>query len=235
MSGWSAVLRLGDWVSFDGDEFQIVALAGTSVRLRSSVGEELVVLASHLIGSPGFEVVGGEPLPQISPFGMLDSLPADVLAGAREWERHIVEVMTRLLPGAGESAVPRAEYDPATRTQAQRDEAKAAELAATGMPVGVRMLRMRARYAQQGMQGLVDQRAARQWETTGRVDARVVEVVREALAAETNTSTGTRSRLIRRVGKALDDAYGAGVVPLPGRTTFYKLIDTLLVGKHSFG
>ncbi|MGO4649337.1 hypothetical protein AB4305_31010 [Nocardia sp. 2YAB30] len=148
MSGWSAVLRLGDWVSFDGDEFQVVALAGTSVRLRSATGEELVVLASHLLGSPGFEVVGGEPLPQISPFGMLDSLPADVLAAAKEWERHILEVTTGLPVDAAQGTVPRAQYDPATRTQAQRDDAKAAELAATGTPVGVRTLqRMRARYA----------------------------------------------------------------------------------------
>ncbi|MGO4649336.1 integrase [Nocardia sp. 2YAB30] len=82
---------------------------------------------------------------------------------------------------------------------------------------------------------MVDQRATREWETTGRVDARVIEAVRAALAAETNSSTGTRSRLIRRVGKALDEAYGPGVAPLPGRTTFYKLIDTLSAGRHSFG
>ena len=31
-----AVLRPGDWVSFDGGEHQVLALAGTSVRLRAS-------------------------------------------------------------------------------------------------------------------------------------------------------------------------------------------------------
>lgn len=30
-----AVLRPGDWVHFDGSEYQVVAVAGTSVRLRS--------------------------------------------------------------------------------------------------------------------------------------------------------------------------------------------------------
>ena len=53
--------------------------------------------------------------------------------------------------------------------------------------------------------------------------------------AETDTSTGPGSRLIRRVVKAVEDAYGPGVVPLPGKTTFYKLVDALAAGRHTFG
>ena len=115
-------------------------------------------------------------------------------------------------------AAPRPEYDPATRTLSDREIAKAAELAAAGTPVAVRTLqRLRARYAQQGLWGLVDQRATREWESTGRVDARVVAAVREVIAAETDTSTGTRSRLIRRVIKRVEAAHGPGVVPLPAQ------------------
>jgi transposase InsO family protein len=236
MSGWPTVLRPGDWVTFDGDEHQVVALAGVSVRLRSAAGDQTVVLATHLMGSPGFGVIDGEPLPQLSAFGLLDSLPDHVLDAAKRWERHIVEVTAGLPPDAPEGAAPRPEYDPATRTLSDREIAKAAELAAEGTPVAVRTLqRLRARYAQQGLWGLVDQRATREWEITGRVDARVVAAVREALAAETCTSTGTRSRLIRRVCKALEECYGPGEVPLPAKTTFYKLIDTLSAGRHSFG
>jgi putative transposase len=54
----------------------------------------------------------------------------------------------------------------------------------------------RARYAQQGLWGLVDQRAVRQYEATGRADARLVAAVHELVDAETDTSTGTRSRLM---------------------------------------
>jgi len=73
----------------------------------------------------------------------------------------------------------------------------------------------RARYAQQGLWGLVDQRAVRAWEATGRADARLVAAAREVIDAETDTSTGTRSRLIRRVTKAVEATYGPGVVPMP--------------------
>jgi transposase InsO family protein len=226
-----AVLRPGDWVSFDGGEHQVLALTGTSVRLRAQDGGEQVVLASYLMAAPDFAVTGGEPVPRVDSFGLLDSLPEEVLAAARDWERHVVEMDTGLAPGAEPGTTPRPEYDPQATTLAQRTQAKAAELG-----VGVRTVnRMRAQYARQGLWGLVDRRAVRAQEATGRADARLVAVARQVIEAETHASTGTRGRLIRRVTKAVEDAYGPGVVPLPGRSTFYKLLDTLTEGRHTFG
>ena len=218
-----AVLRPGDGVSFDGGEHQVLALTGTSVRLRAQDGGEQVVLASYLMAAPDFAVTGGEPVLRVDSFGLLDSLPGEVLAAARDWERHVVEVDTGLAPGAEPGTTPRPEYDPQATTLAQRTQAKAAELG-----VGVRTVnRMRAQYARQGLWGLVDRRAVRAQEATGRADARLVAVARQVIEAKTHASTGTRGRLIRRVTKAVEDAYGPGVVPLPGRSTFYKLLDTL--------
>ena len=51
-----AVLRPGDQVTFDGGEHQVLALAGTSVRLRAQDGAEQVVLASYLMAAPDFAV-----------------------------------------------------------------------------------------------------------------------------------------------------------------------------------
>ena len=226
-----AVLRPGDWVSFEGGDHQVLAFAGTSVRLRAQDGSEQVVLASYLMAASDFAVAGGIPVPGVEPFGLLDGLPEEVLAAARDWERHVVEVEAGLAPDAEPGAEPRPGYDPQARTLAQRTQAKAAELGMTSRTVE----RMRARYARQGLWGLVDQRAVRTWEATGRADARLVAAARQVIEAETHASTGTRGRLIRRVTKAVEDAYGPGVVPLPGRTTFYKLIDTLAAGRHTFG
>jgi hypothetical protein len=128
MGGQVAALRPGDWVRYDGGEHQVLALAGTSVRLRSAAGAESVVLASYLMASPDFVVVEGAPTPQVEPFGLLDSLAEEVLAAARDWERHVVEVETGLPAGAEPGMLPRPEYDPATRTLAARDQAKATEL-----------------------------------------------------------------------------------------------------------
>jgi hypothetical protein len=224
------VLRPGDWVHFDGGEHQVVAVVGTSVRLRAPEGTESVVLASYLMASPGFMVVGGAPVPRVEPFGLLDGLPEEVLAEAREWERHLVEVETGLPPDAGPGAMPRPEYDPAVCSLLQRERAKAAELGVSLRTVEYR----RARYVAQGLWGLVDQRATRAWEITGRADARLIAVARQIIDAETHASTGTRGRLIRRVVKAVEDTYGPDVVPLPGKTTFYKLIEALSTGRHTF-
>ncbi len=226
-----AVLRPGDWVSFDGGEHQVLSIAGSSVRLRAEGGGEQVILASYLMAAPDFAVTGSVPAPAVEPFGLLDSLPGEVLAAARERERHVVEVETGLAPDAEPGMVPRPEYDPQARTLAQRTRAKAAELG-----TGVRTVdRMRARYRKQGLWGLVDRRAVRAHEATGRADVRLVAVARQVIEAETHASTGTRGRLIRRVTKAAEDAYGPGVVPLPGRSSFYKLLDTLTEGRHTFG
>jgi transposase InsO family protein len=226
-----AVLRPGDQVLFDGGEHQVVALAGTSVRLRSPDGAEQVVLGTHLMASPGFEVTSGAALPAVEPFGLLDSLPAAVLTAAREWERHVVETETGLPPGALPGTVPRPGFDPAVTTLAQRDAAKAAELG-----VGVRTVQQRrADYARQGLWGLVDRRAVRTWDPAGRADARLVSAIRDVIDAQTGTSTGTRLRLIQRAVAAVEAAHGPGVVPLPSRSTLYKLVDVLAAGRHTFG
>ena len=227
----AAVLRPGDWVRYDGADHQVIALAGTSVRLRSDVGAESVVLVAYLMASPEFAVIDGAPTPSVEPFGLMDGLPVKALEQAREWERHIVEVETGLPPGALPGATPRAGFDPASTTIAERDQAKAAELGVSLRTVKTR----RARYTQQGLWGLVDQRAVRLSAATGRTDARLVAGIREVIDAETDTSTGTRSRLIRRVVKTVEATYGPGVVPLPGRSTLYKVIDAVASGRHTFG
>jgi transposase InsO family protein len=227
----AGVLRPGDWVSYDGADHLVVALAGTSVRLRAEHGGESVVLLSHLLACPGFSIVGGEPVPAVEPLGLLDGLPAKTAAEARAWERRLVEVETGLPPDAPAGAAPRPGFDPVATSVGDRERALAAELGVSLRTIQIR----RARYAEQGLWGLVDQRAVRQSAATGRADVRLVAAVRELVEAETGTSTGTRSRLIRRVQKKLEDEYGPGVVPLPGRTSFYKLIDAVAAGRHTFG
>lgn len=231
MTAGRPVLRPGDRVFYDGGEHQVVALAGTSVRLRSPDGAETAVLASYLMASPGFEVTGGVPLPQVEPLGLLDGLPPEAVEQARVLEGHVTEVVTGLPPGAGPGAVRRPGYDPAATTLGQRDAAKAAELGVTARTVQG----YRARYDRQGLAGLVDQRLLRGRNVTGRADARLVAAVRKALEDATADSTGTRSRLMRRVVKDLEAEHGPGTVPVPGRTAFYELVDVLSAGRHTFG
>jgi transposase InsO family protein len=230
------VLRVGDWVHVEGEDHQVVGLAGTQVRLRSRGGSSSVVMLSFLMASPGFRVVDGPAPPTVEPFGLLDTLPPELVARAREWERHLVEVVTGLPADAGPGATPRPGYDPQESTLAQREQVKAVELTDAGRPVSARTVRrMRMRYAEQGLWGLVDQRATRAANPAGRADPRLVAAIQTELDAQTHASTGTRGRLIRRVTKSLEAEYGPGAVALPGRSAFYELVAALSVGRHSFG
>lgn len=225
------VLRVGDRVVFDTDEHLVVGLSGTSVRLRADSGVEQVVLAGHLMAAVDFAVLDGTTLPAAEPHGLLESLPADVVAAAQRWRAHVVEVETGLAPDRPAGARPRNGYDPAVTTLAARQRAKAAELGVSLRTIEAK----RARYTAQGLWGLVDQRVTRTFDLVGQADPRLVEVIEAMLDAETAQSTGTRSRLIRRVTAQVEATYGAGVVALPGRSAFYALIDRLSMGRHTFG
>ncbi|MEU0480964.1 Mu transposase C-terminal domain-containing protein [Streptosporangium sp. NPDC006013] len=235
------VLRIGDRVRFEGAEHQVVALSGNAVRLLSTANEASVVLAPYLQAAPDFAVLGGGDqgdgrVARVPPLGLLATLPEQVLTAAREWERHLVEVETGLPLGAPEGTQPRPEYDPVLHSLVERERAKAEELCRAGTKASVRTVRrMRARYRDQGLWGLVDTRYARRAKPTGNVDARVVEAAARVIDAQTSTSTGTKGRVISQIKQGLEEEYGPGTVPLPGKTTFYKLVDVLAAGKHTFG
>lgn len=228
------VLRVGDRVGYDGREHVVTGLSGTLVRLRTADGSPSVVAVSALQADPGFELQAGQPM-SLTALGLLAGVSEPALERARWWERHILEVEAGGI--SDETALPpRAGYDPQCTTLAQREQAKAAELSALGVPTSrATVRRRRAHYAASGLWGLVDHRATRPSSPTGLVDQRVVEAVRAAMAEEVDASTGTRGRLRRRVAVLLAEQHGPGVVVLPPKTTFHRLVAGLDAGRHTFG
>jgi putative transposase len=210
----AAVLQVGDWVHVDGEDHQVVALAGSTVRLRSASGSASVVLAAYLLSAADFALVEGATAPTIEPFGLLEGLPDEVVARARDWEAHLLEVITGWANGTNPPA--RAGYEPDRTTVQRRDEVKAAELTAAGRQVSTRTVRrLRLRYVEQGLLGIVDQRARRASTSFGRTDERLVAAIRAELDAQAPASSGTRGRLMRRVVTALEAEHGPSVVPIP--------------------
>jgi len=225
------VLRVGDRVVFAGAERSVVALSGSLVRLVADSGETTVVAMAYLASAPDFAVAGAGPRARITPAGLLESLPAKVAGAAREWERHLTEMETGLPLGAAPGTRPRPEYDPVARSLFEREKAKAAELGA-----GLRTVqRMRRRYLDQGLWGLVDTRHARRARPTGNADPRVVAAAAAVIDAQTSTSTGTKSRAVRQIRQMVEDEHGPGTVPMPSDATLYRLLDVLSAGRHTFG
>lgn len=195
------------------------------------------MLFSHLVAAEDFELLGAQPTAvPLPPFGMLDTVPGPVLARAQAWERHLIEVETGLPPDSVAGTAPRPEYDPRWRNLSERTAAKAAELIAVGTPASERTIqRLRACWRDQGLWGLVDARATRLHSPAGRADERFVATVVEVLAAQETLSTGTRPRVLRQVQRLLAERYGDGVVPVPARASFYRLVNALAAGQHTFG
>jgi transposase InsO family protein len=231
------VLRVGDQVAFEERSWTVAGLDGARVRLVDEVGGAQVLLLTQLLTAPGFRSLAVAPGRQrLDPLGLLEALPAAVLERALDWERHVVEVHSGLPPGSDPGTRPREPYDPGTYTLEERDTAKAAELSAAGRHVSMfTVRRMRLRYQAEGLWGLVDHRATRRSAPYGRVDERVVAAVAAAMEQETTRSTGTRLRLRRDVEHQLAVEHGAGVVPLPSRATFYRLLTAMDNGGHTFG
>lgn len=230
------VLRLGDRVRFDAAEHTVVGLSGVSVRLAADDGTHQVLLATHLQTAPDFTVLSGAAPVSLPPLGLLEAAPKPAVERARWWEQHLSEVESGVPAGAEPNATPRPGYDPERTTLAEREQTKADELTTLGRQVSVRTIRRkRAAYAASGLWGLVDARAVKPTSATGRVDERVVLAARTALAEQTETSTGTRGRIRRRVQRLLDETHGPGVVHVPPPSTFYRLLAGLNTGEHTFG
>jgi putative transposase len=227
-------LRVGDEIVVDGAAHTVTGLSGSRAWLTDVTGAGSSVALAELLSAPGFRMLTRAPA-ALPPQGLLDSLPAEVADQARWWERHVVEVITGVPPEAGKRARPRPEYDPAARTLRQRELAKVGELARDGHQVPLSTFqRLRRAYERRGVWGLVDHRAAAR--PGARTDERVLQAIGQAVAEETNRSTGTVVRLRRRVEQILASQHGVDPsTVMPARATFYRLAGQISAGRHTFG
>ena len=230
------VLRPGDTLRLGGQAQTVVGLNSAAARLVDVTGAVTVVPTGELLADPSFELVAASRVP-MAPQPSLDRLPAETVQAARWWEQHLIEVITGVPPASPTGTRPRPDYDPSARSLRQRELAKHDELTRAGHQLGLSTLkRLRVRYERDGLWGVIDHRAARQPTPTGYVDPRVVEATRQAITEETDRSTGTVLRLRRRVETLLVAAAGDDERPeMPPERTFYRLVERLAAGKHTFG
>ncbi len=186
-----AGLQAGAEVHLGGNVLAVTAVTGTSVQFSDVTGQVSEMPLAAVLGDPTMEVVPRRRAP-LPPSGALEVLPGELLEQARWWERHIIEVLAGHPPDRSPGGQAKAEYDPAVTTLRPRELAKVAELEGAGRRVPLSTLRrLRLAYERQGLRGLVDGRAMRSSSVTGRADPRVVEAIRQAIAEETDRSTGT--------------------------------------------
>lgn len=226
MSARTVTVAAGISVMFDGRVAQIVEFDGRVVTLRfADSGYSGIALAEFVSRARSVELAddGGDP-------GLvLAGLSAE---GRREVEaraRHVREVLTGYAAGHAEavgSGEPRAAFAAGTLLK-DRYAAKAVELGVSARTVENWV----AAYRDGGEAGLVDDRR-RRGRSTG-VDPRWDAAVRAELAAAVNESTPTRAKVLMRVEQRLEAEFGAGVVPIPAKTTAYRRLGLLAKGTNA--
>jgi hypothetical protein len=229
-------LGIGDRVRFGGQDQVVIGVSGPAVRLADAGGDVVTVTVSGLLSAEGFAVLDARPRPGMPQVSVLDGLPGEAVQEALWWQRHIVEVLTGVPADAEEGTVPRPEYDPAAVTLTRREQAKAAELTATGNPVTASAIaKRRRRYQEQGLAGMVDHRAGRRMPPHGRAGAAVVAAMRQAISEAADEPTRTAAFALRRTRQILAGAGGDEAGKLPSERTLYRLLARLEAGRHTTG
>ncbi|WP_033326265.1 Mu transposase C-terminal domain-containing protein [Streptomyces yerevanensis] len=230
------LLSVGDRVRFSGRERTVAALSGSLVQLVDDAQDVAVVLLPRLLTAEDFEILSAVPgRPMVSASDLLDGLPEAVVERAEWWQEHLVEMLTgRSL--ADPDMPMREEYDPAVRSLRQRELAKVAELRDGGLTVSLSWVQqLRTRFEAKGLAGLVDGRWQLRPQVTGRVDPRVVTALEQVVADQAERSTVSGAVLRHRMERVLEKEHGRGVVPLPSRATFYRLLSAIGSGRHTLG
>jgi hypothetical protein len=213
-----ATLTVGTRLRHQGELFLVVDFAGRRVTLQAPGGHERQVEIGWLLGHSSTELLGAPsgqaPLPAVGPeFAALTQRERAALA---ERAAHVREVLSGYRSGSAELAgpeEPRPLYDPALPMMA-RYQAKAAELG-----VDERTVRRWVKaYQREGAVGLLDGRGIRKAHPLTGVDPRWLDMCRRVLTEHTDASRPTHSMLLARVTARLDQEYGPGQVPGPGRS-----------------
>ncbi len=234
--GWPEGLAIGDRVRLSGAVHTVIAVPGPQVRLAGCDGQVSEMTVAELLAAGDVEILDGPSRGSVPAMSPLADLPEEVAQRALWWERHIVEVIRGVPPDAPPGTSPKPEYDPVVQSVTRREQAKAAELTAAGEPVTASAIsKRRRRYETGGVVAMADHRITKPISPVGRVDARVVEALRQAIAEATEESTRTATYLFWRTEQILTGACGAGVVVLPSQSSLYRLLNKLAAGKHTTG
>jgi len=177
VEGSSRKLAIGTKVLFDGETCTVQGFANGTVRLRSHAGKLFLLNPRELVGAEDFEVLEDfesdvdEPSDVLLHTAELGDLEPGVREEAEERRVHLNEAITGYpsgKPGEPAGFSPRAEYDPSETMMTQRMATKANELGISAP----KLWRLKKRYEESGLMGLVDRRKIRPLTAADRLDSR---------------------------------------------------------------
>ncbi|HIW91251.1 MAG TPA: DDE-type integrase/transposase/recombinase [Candidatus Corynebacterium avicola] len=230
-------VRLLDYITFNGSSWQVTAQDGALLTLTDLTdGSTRQIPVTDLLTDESYVPDTPDRLPDLETTAVLDTLDAKTREYTEFLHRHIYELVHGVPPTSDDADDQRvSEPDPRFSLELpmeQRIAAKIADLTDHGRPTSrATLYRMLSAYRAQGIAGLVDSRKVRHTTVPGRADPRVVTLLEEEIAGQTNLSTGTRSRAIMRVTHTAEDNGWT----VPSRATMYRILRKLERDRSPFG
>jgi transposase InsO family protein len=215
-------------LKLDDGDYLIVEVAGSLYRLRNLATGQYVVVPNHALPSRLLEPV--ERL-RANP-RELETIEDHERDELNFWAQHLRELDTGRKTATSEI---RPDYDP-SRGANQRIESKLKELEALGHGVArSTLLRKRKKFKEGGVTALIDGRELRQETPLDKADARLIEALRESIAAQATKSTRTALGVIADAIKVLRERYPGEEIKVPSEATLYRYFNYISTGKYTTG
>lgn len=220
---WPTRLTVGDRVRFERGTHTITELRGRQLTLTDPAGEARLADVLTVLFDRDFALLDHAATRNCA--GDPSAVEGDAMAVAHWWEPHVIEVLSGVPWCAAAGTPPRPEFDPARHTLAEREQAKAEELARMGVSgTSARTVRRkRQSYQIQGMTGLADGRAGRREAPGARLDPRIVETVRDIMHSHTSGQRLSSERVRAEVLRRLADPVFRGEISPPSRSAIHRL------------
>jgi len=224
-------LGIGSRLRIDGDVVEIVGLNDTHAILLDGAGRVSSLSVAELLADRRrTQLLDARPVAEREPGAIGLSLASDEsLENANSRAAHVREVLTGYRSGHEDLALPgepRPQYAPDVAMM-RRYVHKAAEVGVVESTVR----KWVRKYQEGGEAALLQQQ---RHGPLAAVDTRWLDTARALLDELTDISTVTRKLVLQRIAARLDREYGPGVVPLPQRTSGYRLLRELSRGRNTF-
>jgi len=217
--------KIGDTIPLSDGDYVIEGIRGALVRIRNIHTDDMQILHPTALTR----------LLDVPPVLNADNPEPRDLELLDEEERERVETLARHIREVTEGSED-IRYNPDKTNLTERVKAKVDELAITGVQLSERHFRrLITAYKEYGASGLVDGRKKRLEQPLGRLDGRVLDVLVEVIADQTDKSTVSATTLIAHVRREVLERYPGQQVPFPSDRTMRRRIEALTKGKHTTG
>jgi putative transposase len=227
-------VRIGQEIRLDDGNYVITGLSRGNLKLRNVDDQDYCLIHVTELVHRMADIPGPPSTTEYADPAVLDTISEKEHKRIDLLAVHLRELIDGTPPTP--ETQPRPEYDCSLFSLAERIDRKVQELHTLGCSYSARTLRRKLdAYREAGEAGLIDRRGSRHDDPFKKLDPRVRDALISVIAAERDSSTGSRERLSLRLEKRLLRDYPGQEVNVPPRATLWRYESVLGKNKYAFG